>query len=69
MLAEELQVQRGLEIDLPSFDPDVRAAMVAGVQLEVAADVMAQQPTEQQLRGYYARTQGQVRGEGATADA
>ena len=25
MLAEELQVQRGLEIDLPSFDPDVRS--------------------------------------------
>jgi parvulin-like peptidyl-prolyl isomerase len=53
MLAEELQVQRGLEIDLPSFDPDVRSAMVAGVQLEITADVMAQQPTEQQLRGYY----------------
>jgi parvulin-like peptidyl-prolyl isomerase len=53
MLAEELQVQRGLEIDLSSFDPDVRAAMVAGVQLEITADVMAQQPTEQQLRSYY----------------
>jgi hypothetical protein len=53
MLAEELQVQRGLEIDLSSFDPDVRTAMVAGVQLEIMADVMAQQPTEQQLRGYY----------------
>src|ERR1700723_3582144 len=35
MVAEELQVQRGLEIDLPSFDPDVRSALVAGVQLEV----------------------------------
>jgi parvulin-like peptidyl-prolyl isomerase len=54
MLAEELQVQRGLEIDLPSFDPDVRTAMVAGVELETAADVLAQQPTEAQLRGYYA---------------
>ena len=53
MLAEELQVQRGLEIDLPSFDPDVRAAMVAGVQLEIMADVIAQLPTEQQLRGFY----------------
>jgi parvulin-like peptidyl-prolyl isomerase len=54
MLAEELQVQRGLEIDLPSFDPDVRAAMVAGVELEISADVLAQQPTEVQLRSYYA---------------
>jgi hypothetical protein len=53
MLAEELQVQRGLEIDLPSFDPEVRAAMVAGVELEVTADVLAQQPGEQQLREYY----------------
>jgi hypothetical protein len=55
MLAEELQVQRGLEIDLPSFDPDVRAAVVAGVQLEITADVMAQQPTDGQLRDYYAK--------------
>ena len=54
MLAEELQVQRGLEIDLPSFDPDVRTALVAGVQLEVTADVLAQQPTKDQLREYYA---------------
>jgi parvulin-like peptidyl-prolyl isomerase len=53
MLAEELQVQRGLEIDLPSFDPDVRTAMVAGVELEITADVLAQQPTEQQLHDYY----------------
>ena len=67
MLAEELQVQRGLEIDLPSFDPDVRTAMVAGVELEISADVLAQQPTDQQLRDYYAAhiskymSQGQLR--------
>ncbi|MGH8232341.1 MAG: peptidyl-prolyl cis-trans isomerase [Steroidobacteraceae bacterium] len=67
MLAEELQVQRGLEIDLPSFDPDVRSAMVAGVELEISADVLAQQPTEQQLRDYYGLhrekyvSQGQLR--------
>jgi hypothetical protein len=53
MLAEELQVQRGLEIDLPAFDPDVRAAVVAGVDLEVSANVIAAQPTDQQLRAYY----------------
>src|SRR3984957_15212322 len=67
MLAEELQVQRGLEIDLPSFDPDVRTAMVAGVELEISADGLAQQPPEQQLRDYYAAhiskyvSQGQLR--------
>lgn len=53
MLAEELRMQRGLEIDLPSYDPDVRAALVAGVELEVAADTLAQQPTPEQLRQYY----------------
>jgi hypothetical protein len=55
MIAEELMVQRGLEIDLSSYDPDVRAAMVAGVELEVSADVLAEQPDEAQLRDYYAR--------------
>jgi hypothetical protein len=54
MLTEELLVQRGLEIDLPSFDPEVRSVMGAGVELEISADVLAQQPTEQQLHAYYA---------------
>jgi PPIC-type PPIASE domain len=64
MVAEELQVQRGLEIDLPSFDPDVRNALVAGVQLEVTADVMAQQPTDQELRAYYEAHKDRYIGEG-----
>jgi parvulin-like peptidyl-prolyl isomerase len=64
MVAEELQVQRGLEIDLPSFDPDVRNALVAGVQLEVTADVMAQQPTDQELRAYYEAHTDRYVGEG-----
>jgi parvulin-like peptidyl-prolyl isomerase len=64
MVAEELQVQRGLEIDLPSFDPDVRNALVAGVQLEVMADVMAQQPTDQELRAYYEAHTDRYVGEG-----
>ena len=53
MVDEELMMQRGLEIDLPSYDPDVRAALVAGVELEVGADVLAQQPTEAELHRYY----------------
>jgi len=64
MVAEELQVQRGLEIDLPSFDPDVRTAMVAGVQLEITADVLAQQPTERELRAYYEAHKSRYVGEG-----
>ena len=64
MIAEELRVQRGLEIDLPSYDPDVRAALVAGVELEVAADVLAQQPTEDQLRAYFDANRSRYSSEG-----
>ena len=55
MIDEELLVQRGLEIDLAATDPDVRSAMVAGVDLQVDADVIAQQPTQAQLLDYYNR--------------
>ena len=55
MIDEELLVQRGLEVDLAATDPDVRSAMVAGVDLQVDADVIAQQPTPQQLADYYNR--------------
>jgi hypothetical protein len=64
MLTEELLVQRGLEIDLPSFDPDVRSTMGAGVELEISADVLAQQPTDQQLRAYYASHMSKYRSAG-----
>jgi parvulin-like peptidyl-prolyl isomerase len=53
MINEELTVQRGIEIDLPSYDPDVRNALVAGVELEVTADVLSQRPTPEELRAYY----------------
>ena len=64
MLAEELRTQRGLEIDLPSYDPDVRAALVAGVEIEVAADVLAQQPTDEQLHALYEANKGKYSSEG-----
>ena len=53
MINEELMVQRGLEVDLAASDPDVRAAMVGGVNLQVDADVVAQRPTEPELRQYF----------------
>ena len=53
MIDEELMVQRGLEIDLPSYDPDVRSALVAGVELELFADVIAKRPSEAELEAYY----------------
>ena len=54
MIDEEMMVQRGLEVDLPSFDPDVRSTLVAGVELQLFADVLAQKPTDAQLQVYYA---------------
>jgi len=53
MVAEELMVQRGLDADLASYDPEVRQALVNGVELQIFADVLARQPTEQQLTEYY----------------
>lgn len=58
MIDEEMMVQRGLEVDLPSFDPDVRSTLVAGVELQLFADVLAQKPSEEQLQAYYATHQG-----------
>jgi parvulin-like peptidyl-prolyl isomerase len=53
MIDEELLVQRGLDVDLAASDPDVRSALVAGVDLQVDADVLARQPTEAELRDYF----------------
>jgi len=60
MLDEELLVQRGLEVDLAASDPDVRAAMVTGVQLQVDADVIAQQPSDEELEKIFRCAQGQI---------
>lgn len=54
MIDEELLVQRGLDVDLAASDPDVRSAMVAGVNLQVDAEVLATQPDPAALRAYYA---------------
>jgi hypothetical protein len=53
MIREELFVQRGKELDVASTDPDVRAAMVNSVEMEIAADAITAQPTDPQLRAYY----------------
>ncbi len=53
MVAEELTVQRGLDVDLASYDPEVRQALVNGVELQIFADVLARQPTSAQLSDYY----------------
>jgi hypothetical protein len=53
MIREELFVQRGKELDVASTDPEVRAALVNAVELEIAADAITSQPTEGKLRAYF----------------
>jgi PPIC-type PPIASE domain len=55
MVNEELMVQRGIEVDLPGYDPDVRVALVNGVELQMYADVLAREPPEEEIKAYYQR--------------
>src|SRR3984957_93074 len=64
MIREELFVQRGKELDVSSTYLEVRAAMVNAVEQEIAADAVTTQPTEPQLRGYYAAHQARYASEG-----
>jgi len=64
MIREELFVQRGRELDVASTDPDVRAALVNAVELEIAADAVTAQPTEHQLHDYYTRHHERYASEG-----
>ncbi|GAC1329727.1 MAG: hypothetical protein NVSMB15_02520 [Steroidobacteraceae bacterium] len=64
MIREELFVQRGKELDVASTDPDVRAAMVNAVEMEIAADAITLQPSEAQLRDYYASHRERYASEG-----
>jgi len=64
MLREELYVQRGLELGVPNDDIDVRAALVTATEAMTAADVLAAQPSEAELREYYATHQLRYASEG-----
>jgi PPIC-type PPIASE domain len=64
MIREELFVQRGKELDVAATDPDVRAAMVNSVELEIAADAVTSQPNEAQLRSYFVSHQSRYASEG-----
>ena len=64
MIREELFVQRGKELDVASTDPEVRTAMVSSVEQEIAADAVTSQPSDAQLRGYYAAHRARYASEG-----
>src|SRR5277367_141435 len=53
MIREELFVQRGKELDLAASDPEVRAALVNAVELEIAAEAITSQPSEAKLNSYF----------------
>ena len=53
MIDEELLVQRAVVLDLPETTTEVREAMTGGVNAQVAAPVLALEPTDEQLRAYY----------------
>jgi len=65
MIDEELLVQRGIEIDLAASDPDVRSALVAGVDLQVDAEVLAAPPEQATLERYYAQHRDRYAAEGS----
>jgi hypothetical protein len=52
MIREELFVQRGLELDEPEIDIEVRNALAAAVQATVAVDATSQTPTEAELKAF-----------------
>jgi parvulin-like peptidyl-prolyl isomerase len=53
MINEELLVQRAVVLDLPETANEVRANMAVGVNSQVAAPVLAYQPTDAELRAVY----------------
>ncbi len=53
MIDKELLVQRALVLDLPETIIEVRTAMADAVTAQAAQPVMAEEPTEAQLRAYY----------------
>ncbi|MEC5386154.1 peptidylprolyl isomerase [Uliginosibacterium sp. H3] len=66
MIAEELLVQRGIEVSLQNSDAGVREALVAGVNLQTEADVLSRQPEESELHNYFQRHSARYVSAGAT---
>jgi hypothetical protein len=53
MINEELLVQRGLSLDLPETTTEVRQVIASAVDVQSAASILAQRPTDAELRSYY----------------
>jgi parvulin-like peptidyl-prolyl isomerase len=53
MILEELEVQRGKELDVAAIDPQVRTAIAAAVEQQVAMPALTDKPSELQLRAFF----------------
>jgi hypothetical protein len=53
MIQEELQVQRGKELDVAAVDPQVRTAIVAAVEQEAAMPAFTDKPGEEKLYAFF----------------
>jgi len=53
MIREELYVQRGIELGMPTDDIDVRAALVTATEAQTASDATTAGATESELHGYF----------------
>ena len=67
MVREELFVQRGLELDFPSNDPDTRAALVSAVQQQVVSDVTTHVPSDAELEAFYSDNSQKYLADGSMA--
>lgn len=64
MIREELYVQRGVEVGLTNDDIDVRTALVAATEGQVAQDAMTSRPSDRELRAWYGSHADDYAGEG-----
>lgn len=53
MIREELYVQRGVELGLPTYETEVRAALVSAAEAQAAQDALTSEPTPQDLAAFY----------------
>lgn len=59
MVREELLVQRGLELDFAETDQNARNALVSAVSDSAIAEITTAEPTDAQLREFFAAHPGQ----------
>ncbi len=64
MIREELFVQRGVELDEASVDPDVRSALISAVEQQVAFDALSRKPQNDELKRFYDKNRARYQTEG-----